>query len=162
MNQEAFSAVAIDELNLDKECIRLPGDYLKWAVRSAELKRDADAAKGRMELLEAKLSAAIRDTPNKFKVEKATVDAVKGAVQKHSRFQAATEEYNEAKHQQELAQAVVWALEHKKRSLTLLVNLHGMGYFSDVKMSAEGQEAVQKMTKSHVRGKVKKTEEDWE
>jgi hypothetical protein len=50
-----------------------------------------------------------------------------------------------------MAQAVVWALEHKKRSLTLLVELHGMGYFSAPKISPEGKAAVEDMTKRRVR-----------
>jgi len=46
-------------------------------------------------------------------------------------------------------------LEHKKRSLTLLVELHGLGYFSDVKVSEKGREAVNEMLRKKVHKKFR-------
>lgn len=151
MNEQATNAVQIDELNLDKECIRLPSDYLKFATLSADKKRDADEAKNRLEVVEATITKRVRTDPAEYGIEKATEGAIRDAVQLSKEFKAATAELIKAKHDAELAQAVVWALEHKKRTLTLLVDLHGMGYFSNPKVSAAGREELDRMSKTRTR-----------
>lgn len=149
-NQEA-SVVLIDENALDKECIRLPSDYLKFAHRSADAKRDVDELKAKMDVVEAELAKEVRSNPVDFGVEKVTESAISATVLTLPRYQKALANLNNARHQAELAQAVVWALEHKKRTLTLLVELHGMGYFSEAKVSRQGKEAVEEMTKQKTR-----------
>lgn len=148
---EEQSVVEIDEDNLDKECIRIPSDYLKFAHQAVNAKRDVDEAKARLDVIEAELSKEIRAAPADFGIEKVTETAITGAITMSPRYQKSVQKLNEFKHKAELAQAVVWALEHKKRSLTLLVELHGLGYFSSPKISKEGKQAVEDMTKRKVR-----------
>lgn len=145
------SIVLIDENNLDRECIRLPGDYLKYALKSADLKQTLSEAAAAVKVTQAEASTRIRDNPAKHGIEKVTETAIAVAVLQDEGYQAAVTAEREAQHDLDTAQAVVWALEMKKRSLTMLVDLHGMGYFSSVKGSAEGKEAVQKMTQRAVR-----------
>lgn len=159
MNEHATNAVQIDELNLDKECIRLPSDYLKFATLSADKKRDVDEAKNRLEVVEASITKRVRTDPEEFGIEKVTEGAIRDAVQLSKEFQAASKVLIEAKHDAELAQAVVWALEHKKRTLTLLVDLHGMGYFSNPKVSTAGREELDRMSKTATRRKVSREED---
>lgn len=143
--------VQIDEHHLDKECIRLPGDYLKYAQLAAEAKRDVDEAKAELEYVQANLSQQIRNTPGQFGLEKVTESAITGVIALQKPFLAAQTVLGERRHKYEMLQAVVWALDHKKRSLTLLVDLHGMGYFSSPKFSEAGKRAVDDMTKRAVR-----------
>ena len=145
------TSVQIDEHHLDRECIRLPGDYLKWAHKSADAKRDVDEVKNELEVAEADLSRSIRENPGKFGLEKVTESASKGVIETNATYRAKVRDLNAAKHRAEMAQAVVWALEHKKRSLTLLVELHGMGYFSQPKISDKGRDAVDAMLKNRTR-----------
>lgn len=145
------SVVTIDEHALDKECIRLPSDYLKYAHRAAECKRDVDEAKAQLDLVQARVSADIRADPAKYGLEKVTESAISTTVLMHKRYQEAAKTHQDAKLLSEQMQAVVWALEHKKRSLTLLVELHGMGYFANPKITEKGREAVEKMTQRRVR-----------
>jgi hypothetical protein len=152
--KDAAPVVQIDPNNLDKECIRLPSQYLQYAHTSAELKRDVDELKAELEVTEADLSKEIRANPNEFGIEKVTESAISGVVITSKRYRKALQNLQEVRYHQELAQAVVWALEHKKRSLTLLVELHGMGYFSAPKVSPEGKEAVERMTQRKVRRRV--------
>lgn len=151
MENENVSVVQIDEHKLDKECVRLPSDYLKYAHMAADAKRDVDEIKNSLEVLEAELSADIRAEPGKYGLEKTTETAIGACILVQPQYQKRLARLVKAKHEAELAQAVVWALEHKKRTLTLLVELHGMGYFSSPKVTERGKEAVNKMTMTRLR-----------
>jgi len=149
--QTPESVVQIDELHLDKECIRLPSDYLKYAHLAADAKRKVDEVSNRLKVLQAELGSAIRAAPEDHGIDKVTEAAVTGAVLSNPNFQKGTVALQAAEYDYSLAQAVVWALEHKKRTLTLLVELHGMGYFSSPRVSEKGRAAVEEMTRQHVR-----------
>lgn len=151
MREEAESVVQISENNLDLECIRLPNQYLQWAHKSADAKRDVDERKNQLEVIDAELSKEIRADPGSFGLEKVTEASIASIILTQPRYQKALTRLNNAKHEADLIQAVVWALEHKKRTLTLLVELHGMGYFANPKVSERGREAVENMTKRKVR-----------
>lgn len=146
-----LEVVQIDEFNLDKECIRLPSQYLQFAHRSADAKRAVDEAKNALEVVEADLSKRVRDNPGAYGLEKVTESALGAVVLTQPKYQAALQELNKARHESDLSQAVVGALECKKRTLTLLVELHGMGYFASPKISERGREAVDTMMKRKVR-----------
>lgn len=151
--------VKIDQLALDKECVQLPSDYLKYALAAADLKQMVDERKSYLDTVEADMAKRVRDRPAKYGLEKVTEAAIREAVQTSQQYQKALTELNHAKHTLDRAQAVVWALEHKKRSLVLLVDLHGMGYFADPKLSKVGQKVVEQMTKESVRPRRRSMEE---
>lgn len=157
--ESSASVVTIDENNLDKECIRLPGDYLKWAVRAADLKQELSTASNTVKVSQAEAATRIRNNPAKSGIDKVTEAAISAAVLQDEDYQEAVTAERNVQHELDLAQAVVWAMEHKKRSLTLLVDLHGMGYFSSAKVSPAGKEAVEEITKSHVRRRRNQDEE---
>jgi hypothetical protein len=140
--EEARGVVQISEHHLDKECIKLPGDYLKWAHAAAEAKRDADEMKANLAVVHADLSAAVRAKPEEYGLEKVTEASLAAAVLLLPKYQKAQARLRSANYESDMLQAVVWALEHKKRSLTLLVDLHGMGYFAAPKVTKEGRSAV--------------------
>lgn len=154
MNQDssdAQSVVQIDENNLDKECIRLPSDYLKFAHKSVDAKWTLDEMENKLKVVHADLSKEVRSNPQDFGIDKFTEAVLVSTVLGLERYQKGLMRVQQAKYEADLAQAVVWALEHKKRTLTLLVELHGMGYFSSPKVSERGREAVEDMTKKKVR-----------
>lgn len=158
--QSAKSIVELNELELDKECVRLPSDYLKYAVLSADLKKKVDLRKGELELAEARLSKLIRDTPGKYGMDKVTEASISACILTQEEYQTAVRLLNAAKHEQEVCQAIVWALEHKKRSLSLLVDLHGMGYFANPEISERGREVLKKMTQDNVRPRRRTMDQD--
>lgn len=145
------AAVVIDELALDKECIRLPGDFLKYAHRAAEIRAQVDECKTEIERVEARLSRDIRANPGTYGLEKITESGINAIVSTRKEYKAAQDAFSEAKYSLDLVQAVLTAFEHKKRSLTLLVDLHGMSYFANPRLSSEGRETVNRMTKNAVR-----------
>jgi len=142
MKQEAERITEIDKDNLDVECVALPSAYRRYAFMAAEAKRDVQEAKAELDVVQAGLSQKARATPSVFGIEKVTETAITSAVMCHKAYQDAQKVLFKAQHTYEMCNAVVWALEHKKRALTLLVELHGMGYFADVKTSPEGKAAV--------------------
>lgn len=149
--ENSASVVTIDPLALDKECIRLPSDYLKFAHMAANTKAEVDRLESKLKVVHAELSRDIRATPTDYGLDKVTETALAAAVITQPRYLKIQEILQRAQHKNSLAQAVVWALEHKKRSLTLLVELHGLSYSSNVKLSEKGKEAVEEMTKRQVR-----------
>jgi hypothetical protein len=151
---QLLKAVRIDENHLDRECISLPTLFLQYTHQSAEAKRDVDEAKNELDVVASDTSKEIRDKPEIHGLEKVTEKAVSDAVTKHANYQKALKRVSRAKYRADLAQSVVTALEAKKRTLTLLVELHGMGYFSSPKVSREGREAVEEMTKRKVRRRI--------
>lgn len=150
-HKHAQEVVELDPLALDKECIRLPSDYLKFAYHSANAKMDVAKAKTELEKVEAEVSSDVRERPGKYGLEKVTEAAVKAAVITTDQYVEAQENYLKLVRDYDRTQAVVWALEHKKRCLTLLVDLHGTSYFASPKLSEEGTKVVQRMTQENVR-----------
>lgn len=144
------SIVEIDELHLDRECVRLPTDYLKAANASADAKRDLAEFENALEVVESELSKEIRTDPQSFGLDKLTEAAIKALLPTMKGYRLALKDVQGARYKADLAQALVWAMEHKKRALTLLVELHGMGYFAQPKVSKEGREAVDKMMQRRV------------
>lgn len=149
--QHADALVQIDRLRLDRECIRLPGDYLFYAKAAADARATVDERKIELDVVEAELASKIRKTPAKYGLEKCTEAGIAGLIPLQEEYRVAQKRLNKAKHRLEMNQAVVQALEMKKRSLTLLVDLYSMEYFSDVNVSQKGREAVEEMTKRSVR-----------
>lgn len=159
MNEQEQSVVEINENALDKECIKLPTDYLKYAHRAIDKKRDVDEAKAAMEVVELDMSKKVRASPAVYGLEKTTEAAITEVVRSSTPYRNAVKDFNDARYEADMAQAVVSALEHKKRTLTLLVDLHGMSYFSKPKVTEEGRNAVEHMTQRARPGNVKR--KDW-
>lgn len=139
-----MNAVQIDEHKLDREAVRLPTDFIRWAYETAERRRDLDEAKAALEVTQARIGKQVRDTPAKFGLEKCTEGALDNVLATHEEVRAAQKAVAEANHNHNLAQAVVSALEVKKRSIQNLVELHGMGYFGTPRLSESGKEAMRK------------------
>lgn len=141
------SCLQIDELDLGKECIRQPHLYFQAATRAADARLTADEYKNTLEVVEAELKRKMREKPEKYGLEKITEGAIDERVKVHSKYKDAQKEHLDARHKQNLADALVAALDQKKRSLTLMVNLHATTYFADVKPSEGGREVAREMTR---------------
>lgn len=155
---ESKSVVDINDLKLGYECRRLPNDYLRFANLSADARRDVDEAKAELELTEAEVSAEIRANPEDHGVAKVTEAGLKELVAVNKRVQTKARALRHAQHQANLAAAVVSALDQKKNSLKNLVELHGMGYFSDVRPSPQGKAAVEEFEKRATRRSIPPSE----
>lgn len=145
------SVVLIDEQNLGKECVRQPKLYWQAANNAADARLKVANRKAELDVLEADLQRRIRATPVKYGCDsdgKLTEKAISSALVLQEEYQEAESLVTKAIHHAALCDALVQALEQKKRSLTLLVELRGQRYYADVKASPEGRDAVKEDTKS--------------
>ena len=147
----------IDPLRLDRECMRQPRLYHEIAVELANARREMDEASSELKVEESELAAAIRKDPAEFNCEKVTEGSVAATIILQKTYQTALTVVREARHKHDVLTAAVNAMEHKKRSLTLLVNLHGMDYFSDPKVTAsvESRASMEEGQKREARNKTK-------
>ncbi len=151
--KEAEHISQIDENHLDRECIKLPSQYLHYAFQAAEAKKDTMEAKAALDVVQADMAREVRSNPEDYEIEKVTEAAITAAVITTKEFKDAQTELFDAQHAYDVAQAVVWAMEHKKKALSLLVELHSMSYSPEVKVSPEGKKAVEQMMQRNVRRK---------
>lgn len=161
-SEEDYSFLSIDEHILDKEWVRQPALYFKWAQKLADARKRLDDSKVALTLVAAELSQAIRENPDQYGIAKITEAAVTTAIPAQEEHQSAVRRINKAKHTVDVLDAVVTALEHRKRALEKLVDLYGQSYFSTPHTSQENQEAAAHAMKHEVRRRKRRTEVDAE
>lgn len=145
--------LSIDKTDLATEWVNQPTLYFEWAKYAADCQADLDRAKSRLELAKAEVEQSIRDAPSDYGIVKATDKSVEATVLTQPEYRAALKAVNTAKHDLAVANAAVQALEHRKRSLTLLVELWIREYYtSDASPRPRSSEAAQ-FDKNAVRGR---------
>lgn len=122
--------VEIDQDALDEECVKQPKLYFKWAKKLADARMAHEEAEANHKLVEAELDDKIREDPESYGLEKITEAAIKATIPKQVEFTESQQKVYHARHKVNILQAGVTALEHKKRSIENLVQLHGQNYFS--------------------------------
>ena len=138
MAKSDYSFLEIDQNALDREWVRQPTLYFKYALKLAEAKKSVQESAAALDLARAEVSRNIRAVPQDFGLEKVTEKAVEAAILEADAYLVAQEDLNHAKHEVDVLVAVVNALEHKKRSLEGLVSLHGQNYFSSPRADGAG------------------------
>lgn len=145
------SFLDIDQYNLDREWIGQPKLYGHWARKAADARLKMDEAKANLELVQAELDLEVRSNPEKFDVAKVTENTVKAAILQDVRYVGALRKTNEARHDYEVACAAVSALDHRKKALEKLVELHLASYYAEPRAPRGRKEEVEEMTKQRVR-----------
>ena len=154
----AKDLVDIDEGSLDQEWIDQPKRFLEHATLLADAKDALERAKARLDVTEAEIENEIRDNPVKYGLKLPVREgSIKLRVLLHADHKKATRKVNRCKHRVNILDAVVTALEHRKRALEKLVDLHGQGYFSKpVTKSKDFEDSVQNKKKKIRSAKVTK------
>jgi hypothetical protein len=145
----------IDEHALDKECLTLPSLIMQVADLAAKRRQRLDELNTQLEVTEADIDKKIRNSPETYGLEKVTESAIKSVVATNPIVLKRLEEIRDAKYNLDLASGLLTALDAKKKSLTLLVELHGIGYFSNPRVSEKGKEAVNQITRDSVYSRQK-------
>lgn len=125
--------VGIDENALDLEWRRQPELVFKYALKLGTARLDHDSSKSYVDAIKAEIAREVRNDPTDFGISKLTEAQVKEVVESEERVLEAIEATNAARNKVEVLTAALTALEHKKRALQGLVELHAMGYFSEPK-----------------------------
>lgn len=146
----------IDKNLLDDEWIGQPKRYFKWAVQLEDAREDLDNAKAEFELVKADVDLAIRSDPGKYSLpEKITEKMVTAAMLTQLEYQDSQEAFYTAKHRVGILQAAVTSLDHRKKALEKLVDLHGQKYFASPRASEDSRESMEKVEKRSARERSK-------
>lgn len=131
--------LSIDPLNLDKEWVRHPGHFGVWSSKVVEAQEGYDTAKSKFDLVKAELDIAIRSDPAAYDIQKVTEGSISSTILIQPEYRAAEKAVIAAKKQLGLCNAAVNSLEHKKRALSLLVELYIHDYYSDKHATTRSQ-----------------------
>lgn len=155
-----FDFFHLDEYALDTEWVRQPALYFEYAKKLADARAELEQARSARDVVSAEIDRDIRDDPAKFGLQKITESAVEKAIILHSRYDQANQRVMKCKHEMDLIQAAVDALEHRKKALESLVYLQGQNYFSKPhvpKGAGDERERIDRVERSAVSKKVKRT-----
>ena len=128
------SGLAIDELRLDRECVRQPKLYFAAAKRAADARATMEEAKSALDLVRAEVDAEIRAQPDKYDIEKVTEAVISKTIEVQDDYIKARDAFARSRYELDVVQAFVNALDHKKSMLGHLVSLHGQNFFSDSRL----------------------------
>lgn len=143
----------IDKYLLDDEWLNQPKLYFRWAVQLEDARADLENAKSEFDLTKAEIDLEIRSHPDRYSLpEKITENMIKASIPSQPEHKEAEEDYFTAKYRVGVLQAAVTALDHRKRALEKLVDLHGQKYFASPRASNEtAKETVEEIEKKSVR-----------
>lgn len=147
---------ALDPNRLDAEWVEQPRLYHVHAVKLADARETWERAKAGRDVVTAELDRFVRRDPAAFGLEKVTESGVEKAVILQIRHKDATEKVITAKHGMDVMQAMVDALDHRKRALEKLVDLRLAHYFSEPRAKGETAEPMRQVERDSAFGKRKK------
>jgi hypothetical protein len=128
----------IDPLRLEEEWQQHPSQYGYWAEKAVDAQDEMDRAKAAFEKTASQIDSELRESPDDFGIKKATEAEVKTALVRQPGYVRSQEAYLAAKKEYNLTQAALASLEHRKRALSMLVELFVKDYYSDMQKHAGG------------------------
>jgi hypothetical protein len=152
---EPESVFDIDKNILDDEWLGQPKLYFQWAVQLEDARAELDEIKAEFDVVKSDLDLAIRTDPDTYDLPKVTDKAIAAVLIVQQEYKDAQQKVFTAKHRVGILQAAVTTLEHRKKALEKLVDLHGQKYFATPRASEHSREAVDDIQKSSARNKVK-------
>lgn len=143
---------SFDKHRLDEEIVAQPKMYFSHAVLLADARRDYEQSEAEKDLTYAELSKEIRSDPQSFGLDKITEDAVKQTIVASKRYQRAAQKVIDKRHDMDVAQAGVTALDHRKRGLEKAVDLFLSDYFATPRVpDNDGREKAREADKMRTR-----------
>lgn len=161
-SEDLAALLDIDQLRLDRECVKQPGLYFTYANKLADAKLVLEECDSNISATRVTLAKKIRANPTNYGLDKITEAALHEVISGRDIIKQLEEERRKARHRVDVLGAFVTALEHRKRSLTLLVDLHGQKYFANPadSASAEGRDAAEAAYRPRAVGMKKTRKED--
>jgi len=136
---------------LDQHWLEQPAMVADYGRQHADARDEMDRAKANLDVTRAEALKDISANPDEHGIVKTTDKAVAAAVDAHEEVVAAQEILRRKSHHLNLTQAVLNALEHRKKALENLVLLHGRDYFSEPQADRKGHESLEDRRKQRVR-----------
>lgn len=131
VKKEALLRLGIDKYRLDLEWLNQPTQYYAAGERQARAQMQVNQCSTELDVLCAKLGAQVRDNPEDYGINRLSNEVVKETIWADPRVAAVCDKINQAKYELDIAKAAVNALEHRKRALTMLVELYTKEYYAD-------------------------------
>ncbi len=148
---------ALDKNRLDEEWAAQDGKYRTAALLLADAQRDFEIAETQVDLISAKISLDVRESPEDYHVDKITEDAIKAVIKCHADYIQAVHDKIQAGHLVAVLLAEVKTLDHRKKALEKLVDLRLASYFAEPRLSSN---ASQKADQTYVNNAFKKKQSD--
>ena len=136
--------LSIDLFRLDEEWIEQPELFHTYAQKLADANSEFDTAKAGLEVTKAELDREIRQNPDSFELSKLTEPLITSTVLIQPEYSKANRILIEARHTRDILQATVNALDHRKKALEKLVELHGRDYFAVPTDRTKSMDGVEK------------------
>lgn len=154
---------SIDEFRLEDEWQGHSQMVLNAGVLVAEKQKDFDVAKDLFERTKADLDFEIRRDPTAYNIGKMTETAVQSAMILHPEYKIASGQVIKTRYELQQAQAIANSLEHRKRALSMLVELWMHDYYSDSSpKSPSDVEFDKRAVRSRGRRRMEQDQEDSE
>jgi len=134
--------IEIDPMKLDEECLYQVSLRCQIGQDVAQHQLALDEARSTRDVIVAELDRSIRADPEEYGVKKPTETSISNAIKETEEYQQTDREVNESKYQLAMAKAVEEAVIDRKRSLTLLVELLQLDYFSETGLNMEEKREV--------------------
>lgn len=151
----------IDKDALDEALVGQPRLFFKHSRNLADARLELDEAEAEFDVTKADLSLSIRDRPGKFGLgDKVTEAGIAAVLTQQQEYIDAQAKINKCKHNVAILQAVVTALDHRKRALEKLVDLHGQDYFSTPRLKGEAHESLERERMKAVVAKTRRKQRD--
>lgn len=144
----------IDVNELDREWVGQPELFHTYAIQAADARLALDEAKAQLDITRAEIDKDIRDRPAHYDLEKVTETALLSVLLLQPMHQKAVRAVNKAKHDLDIVQAAVTALDHRKKALENLVFLHGQNYFSTPRVSGDSVAKMKESAKKRTRSRT--------
>ena len=155
--EDGFDFLSPDKTRLDVEWTNQPKLFYDYACQLAGAREGLDEMRASLDVVKAEIDKAIRDNPADYGIEKLTETLISNTIVQQPDFQRGQKEVRRMKHNVDILQAAVTALDHRKAALEKLVSLHGQSYFATPRASDEdSREFVSDAEKQAARSKVGK------
>lgn len=149
------SVFGIDKNLLDDEWLNQPKRYFKWACQLEDARAEFEESKAEFDVVKSEVDLAIRTNPDDYDLPKVTDKAIAAAMIIQPEYKKAQQAMFTVKHRVGILQAAVTSLDHRKKALEKLVDLHGQKYFATPRASEHSKEAVDNIEKQSARSKVR-------
>ena len=163
VSNEDWSFFAPNKYALDEEWVNQPALYFQYASELEEANIVVSETKAEVDLVAAEIDACIRQNPTKYKLpEKLNESMIKAKILTRRKYKEAQERHLKARKKVGVLRSAVTALDHRKKALEKLVDLHGQKYFakpqtsvgkSGIEFQEELEEAEHKIAKKRRRAK---------
>ncbi len=135
-----------DPNRLDEEWVGQPRLRFRYGQELAEARRTLAQAKAELDVVEAELSLRVRAKPDEYDLEKVTEAVVSATVEVQPKRKRARQAVVDAQHEVDVLDAAVSAIDHRKKALEDLVQLHLAGYFATPRAPAGVKDEVDSMS----------------